>query len=58
MQLAHNTSESKSKLISIKMPEDLLQLFKAKCVSKNLTYQTQIKATDPSSEQVSDISQL
>jgi predicted DNA binding CopG/RHH family protein len=43
MQLAHNTSDAKSKLISIKIPEDFLNLFKSKCASKNLTYQTQIK---------------
>jgi predicted DNA binding CopG/RHH family protein len=43
MRLAHEASDAKSKLISIKMPEDLLRLFKAKCASNKLTYQTQIK---------------
>lgn len=43
MHLAHNSGESKSKLISIKVPEDLLKLFRAKCTSQKLTYQTQIK---------------
>ncbi len=33
----------KSKLISIKMPEDLLEAFKAKASRKGRAYQTQIK---------------
>jgi len=32
-----------SKLISIKMPEDLLATFRAKCEVGNVKYQTQIK---------------
>lgn len=43
MKLAAYASDSKSKLISIKIPEDLLKLFRMKCESQNLTYQTQIK---------------
>jgi predicted DNA binding CopG/RHH family protein len=43
MLLAHNSSDAKSKPISIKIPEDLLRLFRAKCASQKLTYQTQIK---------------
>ena len=33
----------KSKLISMKIPEDLLQAFRAKCEIKNIKYQTHIK---------------
>jgi predicted DNA binding CopG/RHH family protein len=43
MRLAHDSSDAKSKLISIKMPEDLLRLFKTKCAANGLTYQTHIK---------------
>ena len=34
---------SKSRLISIKIPEDLLTAFKAKATLENIRYQTQIK---------------
>ena len=34
---------SKSKLISLKVPEDLLGTFRAKCSVENVKYQTQIK---------------
>jgi len=38
-----NKTPAKSKLISMKVPEDLLSTFKAKCETENLKYQTQIK---------------
>jgi len=34
---------AKSKLISIKIPEDLLKAFRTKCEVENKKYQTQIK---------------
>lgn len=34
---------SKSKLISLKVPEDLLETFKRQCELHNVKYQTQIK---------------
>jgi len=34
----------KSKLISIKIPEDLLKAFRAKCEIENVKYQTHIKS--------------
>ncbi len=40
----HGSSPAKSKLISIKVPEDLLNAFKAKAGMANTPYQTQIKA--------------
>ena len=44
MQTNHaKTSPAKSKLISMKVPEDLLKTFKAKCETEGLKYQTQIK---------------
>lgn len=38
-----NSTTSKSKLISIKIPEPLLNSFRAKCEMENIRYQTQIK---------------
>jgi len=40
----HGTKPTPSKLISIKVPTDLLGAFKAKAVMANTPYQTQIKA--------------
>jgi predicted DNA binding CopG/RHH family protein len=39
----HGKRASKSRLISIKIPEDLLTAFKAKSKLSNTRYQTQIK---------------
>jgi predicted DNA binding CopG/RHH family protein len=39
----HGTRPSASKLISMKVPEDLLNTFKAKSKMTNTPYQTQIK---------------
>ena len=39
----HGNKPSKSRLISIKIPEDLLAAFKAKAKLSNVRYQTQIK---------------
>jgi predicted DNA binding CopG/RHH family protein len=39
----HANSRSKSRLISMKVPEDLLAAFKAKAGLYNIAYQTQIK---------------
>ncbi len=39
----HGNRRSKSQLISIKVPEDLLNAFKAKARLCNMPYQTQIK---------------
>ena len=39
----HANSRSKSRLISMKVPEDLLAAFKAKARLNNIAYQTQIK---------------
>lgn len=38
-----NSTTSKSKLISMKIPETLLSSFRAKCELENIKYQTQIK---------------
>ncbi len=38
-----NSTTSKSKLISMKIPETLLGSFRAKCELENIRYQTQIK---------------
>lgn len=43
-QLHGATSRSKSKLISIKVPENLLSAFKARAALAGTPYQTQIKA--------------
>ncbi len=40
----HGTRPAPSKLISIKVPADLLNVFKAKATIANTPYQTQIKA--------------
>ena len=40
----HGGSAGPSKLISIKVPEDLLAAFKAKATLAGMPYQTQIKA--------------
>ncbi len=40
----HGNRPAKSKLISMKVPEDLLNTFKAKAKLINMRYQTQIKA--------------
>ena len=37
------THSSKSKLISLKVPEDLLEMFKQHCALNGVKYQTQIK---------------
>ncbi len=39
----HANARSKSRLISMKVPEDLLAAFKAKARLCNIAYQTQIK---------------
>ena len=40
----HGNKPARSKLISIKVPEDLLNAFKARARMANTPYQTQIKA--------------
>ncbi len=40
----HGKRPARSKLISLKVPEDLLNTFKAKAKMINMPYQTQIKA--------------
>jgi len=42
-QRLHGTGPSASKLISMKVPEDLLNAFKVKAKLANTPYQTQIK---------------
>ena len=42
-QLHATTTSSKSKLISIKIPENLLNVFKAQAAREGTPYQTQIK---------------
>ena len=39
----HGSSPARSKLISIKVPEDLLNAFKTRAAIANTPYQTQIK---------------
>ena len=39
----HSNLPAKSKLISMKVPQDLLNIFKAKSIMINMPYQTQIK---------------
>ena len=39
----HGNSPARSKLISMKVPEDLLNAFKARAAIANTPYQTQIK---------------
>jgi uncharacterized protein (DUF4415 family) len=43
LQAAVPVTQSKSKLISMKIPEDLLEAFRAKCEISGVKYQTQIK---------------
>ncbi len=43
MQKLSNHTSGKSKLISIKIPENLLRAFKYECEKINTPYQTQIK---------------
>lgn len=43
MKLVSYSSNAKSKLISLKIQVDLLKLFRMKCESKKIAYQTQIK---------------
>ena len=43
MQAPGNTPAPRSKLISLKVAEDLLSLFRAKCDIEGVKYQTQIK---------------
>lgn len=43
MQKLSSQVSDKSKLISIKIPENLLRSFKFECQAKNIPYQTQIK---------------
>lgn len=40
----HGNKPAPSKLISMKVPQDLLNIFKAKAKLNNMPYQTQIKA--------------
>lgn len=40
----HGKQKKPSKLISIKIPEDLLQVFKTKSTLNSVPYQTQIKS--------------
>ena len=40
----HGSQPARSKLISIKVPEDLLNAFKTRAAIANTPYQTQIKA--------------
>ena len=42
----HDSKPAPSRLISIKVPTDLLSAFKAKATIANTPYQTQIKADD------------
>ena len=43
LQASAQTSPAKSKLISLKVPEDLLTAFRAKCEIEGVKYQSQIK---------------
>ena len=42
-RLLHSATPSQSKLISMKVPMDLLSTFRAKCELSGVRYQTQIK---------------
>lgn len=42
-RLLHENIDSKSKLISIRMPEHLLKSFKLKCKANSIPYQAKIK---------------
>jgi len=43
MRLLNSKVSAKSKLISIKIPENLLRAFQFECEQRNIRYQTQIK---------------
>lgn len=43
MRVLNSKVSSKSKLISIKIPENLLRAFQFDCEKQNIKYQTQIK---------------
>jgi len=43
MQASGNHNPPRSKMISLKISEDLLGLFRAKCAVEGIKYQTQIK---------------
>lgn len=43
IQHLNKLTSSKSKLISIKIPEGLLRVFRTKCELEKIPYQTQIK---------------
>lgn len=43
MRLAQSKPAGKSKLISLKVPQDLLHLFRLACDAEGVAYQTQIK---------------
>ena len=43
MQAPQSPNLTKSKLISMKVPEDMLATFRAKCEVEGIKYQTQIK---------------
>lgn len=43
MQAPDNHNPPRSKMISLKVAEDLLRLFRAKCDIEGIKYQTQIK---------------
>jgi len=42
-QLQGAQTEARSKLISLKVPEDMLRAFRARCDMEGVKYQTQIK---------------
>lgn len=43
MKLSAYSQTHKSKLISLKVPEDLLNMFREKCALEDIAYQTKIK---------------
>jgi predicted DNA binding CopG/RHH family protein len=43
VQQMKKLTSSKSKLVSIKIPEGLLRVFRTKCELENIPYQSQIK---------------
>ena len=44
MKLAHFAGVHRSKLISLKVPEDLLKVFRHKCEIEGVLYQSKIKS--------------
>lgn len=42
-RLLHGRSSARSRLISLKIPENLLDVFRARCRLEGVRYQTQIK---------------